>query len=331
MWSNPFQGKPQRWVFLPVPSSLSLGTAVESTRVPVQDLRMKPLLAFRAGYLGGPAAGWEPSKLGCMAEHLLGARLDVGDLSGSHGVLWAGTHAVSTTAFPVLFRGVIFSLIVCGHILDFPQRNYSTCSYVFGASEEAGQFIFESDGSTLWLSCSVSDVGFGCLSQSIETFWILILLCNILYKVTRWLKYCVFCIFFLTWSVHQVRPMNWLNILLLFSIPLAIQQFSLLLAVQIDLALLINNLWQFNKLEIYKALFVSLNFYPHPYNISQETWLNTWLRGSSQVSAAFPSVPPCYLGQWVIMGLLCRVSLLVQQCCFQWLPPHLWKCFLPSI
>lgn len=90
--------------------------------------------AFKAGMHGG-APPW--------------ARLDVGDLSGSHGVLWAGTHAASTTAFPVLFRGVIFSLIVCGHILDFPQRNYSTCSYVFGASEGAGQFIFESDGSTL--------------------------------------------------------------------------------------------------------------------------------------------------------------------------------------
>lgn len=121
--------------------------------------------------------------------------------------------------------------------------------------------------------------------------------------------------------------MNWLSILLLFSILLAIQQFSLLLAVQIDLALLINNLWQFNQLEIYKALFVSFNFYPHPYNISQKTWLNTWLRGSSQVSAAFPSVPPWYLGQWVTTGLLCRVSLLVNQCCFQWLPPPLWKCF----
>ena len=72
MWSNPFQGKPQRWVFLSVPSLLSLGTAVESTRAPVQDSRMKPPLAFRAGYLGGPAAGWEPSKLGCMVEHLLG-------------------------------------------------------------------------------------------------------------------------------------------------------------------------------------------------------------------------------------------------------------------
>lgn len=91
----------------------------------------------------------KPSKLGCRAEHLLGVRLDTGDLSGSHGVLWAGTHAARTTAFPVLFHGVIFSLIVCGHILDFPQRNCSTYSYVFSASEGAGQFIFESDGSTL--------------------------------------------------------------------------------------------------------------------------------------------------------------------------------------
>lgn len=153
-------------------------------------------LAFRVGYLGGPAPGWEPSKLGCVAEHLLGARLDAGDLSGSQGVLWAGTYAASKTAFPVLFQEVIFSLIVCGHILDFPQRNCSTCSYVFGASEGAGQFISESDGSTLWLSCSVSDVGFGSLSQSIETLWILILLCNTLYKVTHWLEYYVFCIFF---------------------------------------------------------------------------------------------------------------------------------------
>ena len=104
-------------------------------------------------------------------------------------------------------------------------------------------------------------------------------------------------------------------------------KFSLLLAVQIDLALLISNLWQFNQLEIYKALFLSFNFYPRPYNISQETWLNTWLRGSSQVSAAFPSVPPWYLGQWVTMGLVCQISLLVKQCCFQWLPPPLWKCF----
>lgn len=144
-------------MFLSVPSSLNLGTAVESMRVPVQDSRMKPrglsewVILVAQRWVGAFIAGQpsKPSKLGCRAEHLLGGRLDIGGLSGSHGVLWAGTHAVSTTAFPVLFHGVIFSLIVCGHILDFPQRNCSMCSYVFGASEGAGQFIFESDGSTL--------------------------------------------------------------------------------------------------------------------------------------------------------------------------------------
>lgn len=79
---------------------------------------MKPV-GFQSGYLGGPAPGWEPSKLGCMAEHLLGARLDAETSLPSGCPSGAGTYAASKTAFPVLFQEVIFSLIVCGHILDF--------------------------------------------------------------------------------------------------------------------------------------------------------------------------------------------------------------------